>query len=422
MNYSRSLSTHTTTRRTVIRLAGSMLIASAGLAACGSPSSANSHTAKLSTPTATQSIPPALAPGGTLEQFVRHLASQDQFSGTLLVARGTRPVLLQAYGQANKAKNLPNRPDTIYALGSVTKSFTALAIMQLAQQGKLAVQDHLGKYLSGFPPAIANTVTIDQLLTHTSGMGDVLRNPQFQSESATWTSGEQTMEGLLDILRQQPPLMFTPGTQWHYSNSGYDVLGEIVQQVSGQSYYDYIRQHIFQAAGMSQTDFYTRPQREQNPLFAHPYSLVGGQFVLPSRGPDGPKNGSHVDVSNMVEYIGYPSGSAYSTVEDMLRYSQALQTYQLLNEASTKLLMAGKIKTPLFPNHQSDQYAYGLSDSLVNGQRIVWHNGGSGGIATEFDMYPTLGWTVIILSNYDPDQYMQSLVTEEENLVTKARN
>lgn len=228
------------------------------------------------------------------------------------------------------------------------------------------------------------------------------------------------MAGLLSILRQQPPLLFTPGTQWHYSNSGYDVLGEIVQQVSGQSYYDYVRQHIFQVAGMNQTDFYTRPQREQNPLFAHPYSLVGGQFVLPSKGPNGPKNGSRVDASGLVEYIGYPSGSAYSTVEDMLRYSQALQTHQLLNEASTKLLMAGRVKTPLFPNHQSDQYAYGLSDSLVNGQRLVWHNGGSGGIATEFAMYPALGWTIVILSNYDPDQYMQSLVTEEENLVTRA--
>jgi CubicO group peptidase (beta-lactamase class C family) len=365
-------------------------------------------------------VPHTLAPGGTLERYVQHLADQDQFSGTILVAKGVQPVLLKAYGQANKAKKLPNRSNTIYALGSVTKSFTALAIMQLVQQGKLAVQDHLSKYLSGFPSAIAKTVTIHQLLTHTSGMGDVFHNPQFQSESATWTSGAQTMAGLLTILRQQPPLMFTPGTQWHYSNSGYDVLGEIVQQVSGQSYYDYVRQHIFQAAGMSQTDFYTRLQREQNPLIAHPYSLVGGQFVLPSRGLNGPENGSRVDVSNLVEYIGYPSGSAYSTVEDMLRYSQALQTYQLLNEASTKLLMAGKVKTPLFPKHQSDQYAYGLSDSLVNGQRIIWHNGGSGGIATEFDMYPALGWTVVILSNYDPDQSMQSLVTEEEVLATKA--
>lgn len=131
-------------------------------------------------------------------------------------------------------------------------------------------------------------------------------------------------------------------------------------------------------------------------------------------------NGSLVDVSGLVEYIGFPSGSAYSSVEDMLHYSRALQAYQLLNEASTNLLMAGKVKTPLFPGHQSDSYAYGLSDSTINGQRVVWHNGGSGGIAAQFDMYPTLGWTVVILSNYDPGQPMQDLVREEEDLVTRA--
>lgn len=206
---------------------------------------------------------------------MQHLVNHDQFSGTLLVARGTQPVLLQAYGQANKVQRLPNRLDTIYALGSVTKSFTAVAIMQLAQQGQLTLQDHLGKYLSGFPPIIANTMTIHQLLTHTSGMGDLLHTPQFQSESATWTSEAQTMTGLLAMLRQQS-LLFDPGTHWSYSNSGYDTLGEIVQQVSGQSYYNYIRQHIFQVAGMSQSDFYTRPQRAQNPRIAHPYSRVGG--------------------------------------------------------------------------------------------------------------------------------------------------
>lgn len=400
------------TRRKFIHLTGSVALVSSGLAACTASIKANS-------PTVTPSVPQTLVPGGTLDRYVQRLVDQDQFSGTLLVAKGDQPVLLKAYGQANKAQNVPNLANTIYALGSVTKSFTAVAIMQLVQHGRLVLQDHLGKYLSGFPSAIADTVTIHQLLTHTSGMGDLLHSSQFRRESATWTSGDQTMAGLLTLLRQQP-LMFAPGTHWLYSNSGYDALGEIVQQVSGQSYYDYIRQHIFQAAGMGQSDFYTRPQREQNLLIAHPYSRVGGPFILPSRGPHQPPNGSLVDVSGLVEYIGYPSGSAYSSVQDMLRFRRALQTYQLLDEASTNLLMAGKIKTPPFPGHQSDEYAYGLSDSVVNGQRMVWHNGGSGGIATQFEMYPSLGWTVVILSNYDPGQPFQALVQEEEKLVTRA--
>jgi CubicO group peptidase (beta-lactamase class C family) len=95
-----------------------------------------------------------------------------------------------------------------------------------------------------------------------------------------------------------------------------------------------------------------------------------------------------------------------------------LQSYQLLNEASTKRLMAGKVKVPPHPGYQSDMYAYGLGDSVFNGQRLVWHNGGGPGIAAQFEMYPTLGWTVVILSNYDPGQPFQALVKEEEDLVT----
>lgn len=404
------LSNHMLTRRTVVRLTGSMLLASAGLTACIAPSSSN-------LPGATPSIPHTLVPGGTLEQFVQYMADQDQFSGTLLVAKGGQPVLLKAYGLANKVQHLPNRPDTIYALGSVTKSFTAVAIMQLVERGKLALQDHLGKYLSGFSSVVANTVIIEQLLTHTSGMGNYQMVDQ--SEQLSWSTAAQTMTGLLDIIRQQP-LLFAPGTRYSYSNSGYATLGEIVQQVSGQSYYDYMRQHVFQAAGMSQSDFYTRPQHAQNAQIAHPYARVGSPF-LQLQGPNAPKNGTLLDMTQGPGgFIGAPDGGAYSTVEDMLRYSQALQSYQLLNEASTKLLMAGKVNVPPHPSYQKDMYAYGLGDSQINGQRLVWHNGGGGGIAAQFDMYPTLGWTVVILSNYDPGPSFQSLVKEEEDLVTKA--
>jgi CubicO group peptidase (beta-lactamase class C family) len=396
----------TTTRRTVVRLLGGVVIANSWLAACTTPSASSTK----------PSIPRALTPGGSLEQFVQHLANQNQFSGTLLVAKGAQPVLLKAYGQANKVQHLPNRADTIYALGSVTKSFTAVAIMQLVQQGKLALQDHLGTYLSGFPPAIANAVTIDQLLTHTSGMGNYQMVDQ--SEQRSWTTAAQTMTGLLDIIRQQP-LLFAPGTNWSYSNSGYATLGEIVQQVTGQSYYDAIRQHIFQVAGMSQSDFYTRPQHTQNQQIAHPYARVGSQF-LQLRGPNAPKNGTLIDASQDGGFIGAPDGGAYSTVGDLMRYSQALQSYQLLNKASTKLLMAGKVKVPPHPGYQSDMYAYGLGDSIFNGQRLVWHNGGGPGTAAQFEMYPTLGWTVVILSNYDPGQPFQALVKEVEDLVTRA--
>ena len=399
-------------RRTAVRLIGvSPCLVGSLLAAC----SATPPGARAASPSA---IPEALEPGGTLDHFVAQQAAQNQFSGTLLVARGERPVLSRAYGWANREQHLPNRLDTIYALGSVTKSFTAVAIMQLVEQNKLALQDPLGKYLSGFPADIANTVTIHQLLTHTSGMGDYQMDPEYRQEQQSWENGTQTMAGLLDIIRQQP-LLFAPGTHYAYSNSGYVTLGEIVQQVAGESYYDYIHQHIFQRAGMSRSDFYTKPQYTQNPQVAHPYAVVGSQF-LNLQGPNAPAPGTIIDASQLPGgFIGAPDGNAYSTVEDMLHYSQALQAHRLLNAASTDLLMTGKVDVPTFPWHQSDKYAYGLGDSLVNGKRLVWHNGGGPGIAAQFDMYPTLGWTVVILRNIDPDQNFTDLVKEEEELVTQ---
>ncbi|HEY7417430.1 MAG TPA: serine hydrolase domain-containing protein, partial [Ktedonobacteraceae bacterium] len=158
--------TYPMTRRTAVRLIGSLpLLAGSLLAAC-------STTPAGARPASSSAIPAALAPGGTLDHFIAQQVAQDQFSGTILVAKGEQPTLEKAYGWANQAQHLPNRLETIYALASITKSFTAAAILQLADLGKLSLQDHLGMHLNGFPLAIANTVTINQLLNHTSGMGD----------------------------------------------------------------------------------------------------------------------------------------------------------------------------------------------------------------------------------------------------------
>jgi CubicO group peptidase (beta-lactamase class C family) len=374
------------TRRTAIRLIGGLPWLASGLLAACSAVPAGARPASSST------IPASLTRGGTLDHFIAQQAAHDQFSGTILVAKGEQPTLEKAYGWANQAQHLPNSLDTIYALASITKSFTTVAILQLAEQKKLSLQDHLGMHLDGFPPAIANAVTINQLLNHTSGMGDYTQTSQFRSERGSWTSAAQTMTGLLDIIRQQP-LLFTPGARYSYSDSGYVTLGGVVQQVAGQSYYDYIHQHIFQVAGMSQSDFYTQPQREQNALIAHPYSR---------RTENNNPNEPRIDVSNMQGFIGGPDGGAYSTAQDLLRYSRALQAHQLLDEASTNLVLYGKARPA--PGTTPDRSV----------------NGGAAGIATNLLMYPTLGWTVVILSNYDPGQNFSALVKEAEQLVTQA--
>ncbi|GHO79183.1 serine hydrolase [Ktedonobacter sp. SOSP1-85] len=405
------------TRRRVVQTAGvaSLLAAGGLLAFQGYRSAFAAHAAD-------SSIPATLAPGGELDQYVKQLAEQDQFSGTFLVAQGDKPVLLQAYGMANKERHIPNGPQTLYATASMAKSFTATAITQLAQQQKLTFTDPIGKYLQGFPADIADSVTIHQLLTHTSGMGDFHLVPDYKAKFLIWQSAAETLNGLLEIIKQQP-LQFTPGTAFSYSNSGYVTLGTIVAQVSGMDYYDYIHQHIFAAAGMSKSRFYTKPQRERMQDIAHPY------------------NSERVDISEQQGFIGEPAGDAYTTVEDMLRYSQALQTHQLLNPSFTDLLMTGKVAVPPPPApngpaptaasgqqpqgtppplpQRSVMQAYGLLDTLViNGnKRIVWHSGGSEGASTVFEMFLTQGYNLVILSNYGAQDSFMNLVMKAEGLI-----
>ena len=216
----------------MLGLLGSIPVAVGAAVATGE--SAQASTAGCSQPP----VPPpnALQPGGTFDQQLARLAAQDQFPGTVLLAYRDTPVLARAYGMADKEMDIPNRLDTIFALASVTKLFTAVAVIQLLEQGKVGLYQTLGTYLDGFPAQVAGTVTVHQLLTHTSGMDDYLGSPLYQQQHLTWTSAAETMDGTMAIIKQSPPL-FTPGTQYSYSNSGYATLGAIAAQVSGQSYY-----------------------------------------------------------------------------------------------------------------------------------------------------------------------------------------
>src|SRR5262249_58943991 len=129
-------------------------------------------------------------------------ATQDKFSGTVLLSHEGRPALTRSYGMANKQLSIPNGPDTIFALASVGKLFTAVAVAQLVQRGMVAYHEKLGTYLDGFPAEIADTVTVHQLLTHTSGMGDYWESQAYLDQSETWTSADEVMDGIMAIVRQ----------------------------------------------------------------------------------------------------------------------------------------------------------------------------------------------------------------------------
>lgn len=375
----------TTTRRSVLGLLG----------ATGAVLAVPARTATAGTARTTSAVPGDLRPGGAFDRFVKELADKDAFSGNVLLTHRGRTVLARSYGRANEER--PNGPDTLFALASVTKLFTAVAVAQLAQQGTVAYNGKLGTYLSGFPASIADTVTIHHLLTHTSGLGDPYTMPGYMETALSWTNVEQVMEDTTDFIRRSA-LEFLPGAGFRYSNAGYHVLGAIVAQVTGQSYYDYVREHIFRAAGMTDTDFHTRPRWHTDPRIAHPYA------TQPS--------GGRVDSIDRRLYVGTPAGDAFSTSADMARFARALQGEKLLNRAFTHLTLTGKV--PLVPpappqGQPAPQPAgprvtftcYGPMTVLVNNQWVTGHSGGAPGTSTDFQMYPDSQWLSVILSNYD---------------------
>lgn len=353
--------------------------------------------AATATPEHRAPVPAALRPGGELDRYLSALAAEDRFSGTVLVTRHGHPVLSRSFGYADKSRGIRNTGDTIYCLASVTKLFTAVAVAQLVQQGTVAFEKTVGTYLDGFPGAIADTVTVHQLLTHTSGMGDYHGIDGYFTAAAGWSTAEQVLSGTLDFIRREP-LSLRPGTGHQYSNSGYTTLGAIVAAAAGLSYYDYIRQHVFARAGMADTDFHTTPRWRSDPRIAHPYS----------RQP----TGQRVDIVDQQQlFAGLPDGNAFSTAPDMARFAGALLDGTLVSPAFTDLVVGAKVPVATLPPKpglpaKTRFQAYGPAATLGNGTWAVGHNGGSPGISTLVEWYPPSGWLAVKLSNYDPQDTM----------------
>jgi CubicO group peptidase (beta-lactamase class C family) len=371
-------------RRSVLGVLGVVPLAAGGLVAAAGPAYAGDSSGS-------GQIPAELRPGGEFDQFVAQLAAEDKFSGTVLLMHRDCRVLSRSYGMANKPLSIANGPDTIFALGSITKLFTAVAIAQLAQQGKVGFLEKVGTYLDGFPNDIAGTVTVHQLLTHTSGMGDYMQNDEFWAQAFEWDSVEKVWDGCMAFVRRGG-LSFTAGSGHAYSNSGYHVLGAIVEKVSGQSYYDYVRNHIFRVAGMTSSDFYTTPQWRDDRRIAHPYST---QFS-PER----------ADAIAQHIFVGSPAGDSFSNAADLVRFTKALLGNKLLNPAYSQLILTPKVPIepppppagmpPLIPFE-----TYAPLAVIASNQWVLGHNGAAPGVSTDLEWYPDSGWVTVLLSNYD---------------------
>jgi CubicO group peptidase (beta-lactamase class C family) len=324
-----------------------------------------------------------LRPGGAFDRFVAGEAARDRFSGTVLLAHRDRPTLLRAYGMADRSRSIPNRPETVFALGSITKCFTGLAVAQLAARRALRFGDELSLFLDGFPAG----VTVHHLLTHTSGLG----RPPLGAAPVPGSTVDEVFDGTLAAIRATPP-QFAPGTRYAYSNDGFWILGAIVAKVSGQSYFDYVREHVFTPAGMTTADFLTRPRVLADPTVARPYWTQPG--------------GGRADftTSPHFEFVRGPDAGAYATAADLLRFDVALRAGTLLDPAFADLVTGGKVPVP--PNGKpamAKQWftGYGFEHYVVGDRRAYGHPGGGPGIATNFDSHPEAGWVAVILGNYD---------------------
>jgi CubicO group peptidase (beta-lactamase class C family) len=320
-----------------------------------------------------------------LEAYVSRLTAADKFSGTVLVAKDGKPIYTSAGGLASRAFGVSNRLDTKFNLGSMNKMFTAVAVAQLAQQGKLAFDDPLVKHLPDYPnQEVARKVTLHHLLTHTSGIGDYFNEKYMETSKDRFRAVADYFPLFVD-----KPLAFEPGKEFRYSNAGFMVLGAVVQKVSGQDYFDYVREHIYRPAGMVNTDAYEMDHDTPN-------LAVGYTTELPQTGKLGSrkKNNLYLHVVK-----GGPAGGGFSTVEDLLCFANALTGHKLLDAKHTEVILTGKVR----PGRGDDsQYGYGFSAEQDHGTRIVGHGGGFPGINSDLNIYLDRGYVVAVMSNCDP--------------------
>jgi CubicO group peptidase (beta-lactamase class C family) len=306
------------------------------------------------------------------------LAGDDEFSGAVLIAKNDRVLFSHTYGLADRKRRIPNTLGTRFRIGSITKMFTAVAILQLVEAGKVKLTAPVGTYLPDYPNRqVATKVTIHQLLTHTGGTGNIY-GPAFDAH-------RKKLRTLADYVRLHGKrgLEFEPGSQWAYSNYGFILLGVVIERVTGQSYYDYVQQHIYAPAGMTRSG--SLPDNQ-----AVPDRAIG--YTKPSA------TTAWVPNTDTLPYRGTSVGGGYSTVEDLARFARALLSHKLLGPDATKLLITGKVKA-----RPDARYGYGFEDARnADGNGWVGHSGGAPGENGDLRINPKSGYVVAVLANLDP--------------------
>jgi CubicO group peptidase (beta-lactamase class C family) len=320
-----------------------------------------------------------------IDAVMTEFSRLDLFSGAVLVAEGGDIVYAEAFGEANKDHHVANILETRFNIGSIGKTFTGVAIMQLVERGKLELTAPVVHYLPDFP--YGEGITIHHLLSHTSGMYNYMAHPEYQATKA----GLRNISDFLPLIYDQQLVFDTPGERFAYSNSGIVVLGAVIEKVSGQPYAQFIRENILAPAGMTDTGINFWDQIVPNRAMGYTKGLSGGFtaaiFQVPPASAD---------------------GGIETTVLDMLKFDRALYGNTLLGEAS---------KAKMFtPNLEGYGYCWRIANE--GGHRSIGHGGGAPGVSASFMRYPDDDVTIIVLSNYtdgaqQPAQTLEAIVFGE---------
>jgi CubicO group peptidase (beta-lactamase class C family) len=311
-----------------------------------------------------------------LARYADELFSKSYPAGepgaAVLVAKDGQVLLRKGYGLANLELGVPIQPDMVFELGSITKQFTAAAILLLQERGQLSVDDEITRFLPDFPTH-GQKITLHHLLTHVSGIPSYTGLPEWR----TRVREDLTVQQLIDLFKDKP-LEFNPGEKWAYNNSAYVLLGAVIEKVSGKSYEDFIEQEIFAPLGMKRS------------YYGHQTEVIPGRVAGYDKEGEGYQIAEYISMTQP-----YAAGSLLSTVDDLAIWAEALSGGKVVKKASLE-----RMTTPAkLASGQSTKYAYGLAISDEEGTRIVEHGGGIFGFVTQMLHVPDRRLLVIVLSN-----------------------
>ncbi|HEX8637496.1 MAG TPA: serine hydrolase domain-containing protein, partial [Pyrinomonadaceae bacterium] len=327
-----------------------------------------------------------------IDELLKNYYDYGQFNGAALVAEKGKVVYAKGFGMANMEWSIPVQPDTKFRIGSVTKQFTAALILQLVEEGKIKLDGRVTDYLPDYRKDAGGKVTIHQLLNHTSGI------PSYTSQPDFFANVSRDPYSVEDFVKKfaSGDLEFEPGTKFSYNNSGYFLLGAIIEKVTGKSYETVLKERIFEPIGMKNTGY------------DHHATLLQKRANGYEKTPDGYVNAAYLDMS-----LPYAAGSLYSTVEDLYKWDQALYENKILSaESKTKMF------TPGLSNYG---YGFGIADRPIGKTaqktKFIQHSGGINGFNSLLTRLPDKQQTIILLDNVGLGRYQENITDSIINIL-----